>query len=318
MKRSFPRTDPGRVQLKSPDKASRVEGSTCLRRLERSAVTRRAHDFRPSKCQSRVELRRDMGQPRRKLSVTPGIDLMVLTAIAAIALTSALPQLVQPKEKSAYAALLNARALDADARFSGSRCDGARVESLQREDVYIGTRPDLAAAREKVRVTGCGRTRVENVAVARLGGDPPWRMVAGLPGETLAEMQLQQTAAPQVFAQVRASGSSGCGALTLDEIYVAARPGHVRFTNLGQSTPAAHAKFEASLPAALLAQREGLDTAAAWTEVWPLPVCGVGRTVAVVFVPNRLHEGSFFFVIPVWQQIETYGPGARPAKDPGA
>ena len=111
-------------------------------------------------------------------------------------------QLVAPTERVAFAALLRSHALDADARYSGSRCDDAKAELIHEERVKIGDQPHLAAERDKVRLVGCGRTHVENIAVARLGGDPPWKMVAGLPGDSLAEMPLQQSATSQVIAEL--------------------------------------------------------------------------------------------------------------------
>jgi hypothetical protein len=240
---------------------------------------------------------------------------MFIAATLALALAGATPALVHAGEEGAYAAKLRAQAIAADTQFSGSRCDAARVASVHREDIKIVDRPDIAAARERVSVTGCGRSNIENISVARLDGPTPWTMAAALPGESLADMTLQKTALPQVIAKIAPMALAGCNAVTLKDIYVAARPGRVQFTNLAKTRPVSGSRFSISLPDELKSQQTAIDPAAAWVEVWPLDFCGKSRMAAVVFVPDREHRKSFFFVAPIWPQIETHGIGAKPAKD---
>ena len=50
----------------------------------------------------------------------------------------------------------------------------------------------------------------------------------------------------------------------------------------------------------------------AWMEVWPFNICGHDRTLGVVFIPLKDHSASLSLFLPIWQQIEAHGPGARP------
>jgi hypothetical protein len=51
-------------------------------------------------------------------------------------------------------------------------------------------------------------------------------------------------------------------------------------------------------------------------EVWPFTSCGKDRTLAVVFLPLKGQAASAYLFMPVWEQIEAHGPGARPAPAP--
>jgi len=55
-----------------------------------------------------------------------------------------------------------------------------------------------------------------------------------------------------------------------------------------------------------------LSLSEAWMEVWPFNICGHDRTLAVVFIPLKDHTSSLYLFLPVWQQVEAHGPGARP------
>lgn len=95
-------------------------------------------------------------------------------ALLATAVVAALPSGgVEPQEKAAYDALLAAQALAADKTFFGAACDGAKVEVVSIMPWKIAAHPELVVWREKVRVTGCGHSSVENVNVGRVGGTPP-------------------------------------------------------------------------------------------------------------------------------------------------
>ena len=239
----------------------------------------------------------------------------MLSLIGALMLAgSPAPVLVRPDEAASYAALLRTQAIDADARFSTSPCPEARTEVLPREVVRIGDRPDVAAAREKVRVIGCGRNHVENIAVARVEGGNPWKMVSGLPGESLASMPLQQTATPQVMTHVRASASPGCASVALSDIYIAARPGRVRISNLKQGAMKV-VKFTVTAPEAMVAMADTFNPDAAWVEIWPLRACDADRETAIVFVPKADSSASAFFYVPIWPMKAERGAGASPAAD---
>lgn len=128
---------------------------------------------------------------------------MIASVVAATLALSA-PILVQPSEGEVYEAQLVRTARDTDAFFAGSVCPNSKVEHIEREAVKILDHPDFAAAREHLRVTGCGRSIVHTISVGRTGGNPPWRMIAGLPGVSLAEASLMQSAFPAASAQTLA------------------------------------------------------------------------------------------------------------------
>ena len=230
---------------------------------------------------------------------------------------SALPEaLVHADEVATYEALLVKTAHDADAAFAGSPCPDAAIEHELRQPVKIGDRPDLAAMRERMKVTGCGRTTNHNVNVVRFGGSPPWRMAVGLPGESLADMALQQSTWPSAMTQVRVGLPSDCNGQRLQDVYVAARPGHVDVPPPGAKGATTPGHFSLQLPPNVEAQRDNLDLTRAWVEVWPFTVCGKDRTLGVAFIPLRGQSKSAYLFLPIWPMIEAQGPGARPAPAP--
>lgn len=242
---------------------------------------------------------------------------MIVELLAAAAAAASGPVLVQPQERAAYEALLADQARAADALFGGAPCSQAKVEHVSTEVVKIGDRPDFAAAHERVRVTGCGRRTLENFHVGRFGGSPPWQMAPGLPGESLADMRLQQSAWPDVRARVREGLPAGCQGGHLAEVYVAARPGHVRLAPpQGPTPPHAPGMIDLQATPDIEAQRARLDLPRAWAEVWPFIICGQDRTSLVVFIPLREGGQSLYLLLPVWEQILAHGDGARPRPAP--
>lgn len=242
---------------------------------------------------------------------------MFSVLILAAALTTPTPEAVLPGEQAAYQTMLTKQARDADASFAGSACETATIMVVASEAVIIGSQPDFAARRERVKVSGCGRSSVQNINVGRFGGEPPWRMFVGLPGESLADMQLQQSIWPAALAQAGVGLPASCQTLTLGDLYIAARPGHVDF--VGPGTPTANApggRISMTLPPDAEARRADLELSQAWVEVWPLNLCGHDRTTGVVFIPLKGQASSAYVFLPVWQTIEVNGPGARPAPAP--
>jgi hypothetical protein len=242
---------------------------------------------------------------------------MSIGLLLAAAVVAAIPSGgVQPEEKAAYDAMLASQALAADKTFSGA-CDGAKVEVVSIMPWKIADHPELIVWREQVRVTGCGHSSVENVNVGRVGGTPPWRMTTGLPGETLADMTLQGTTFPAAAAQAKAGLPADCQGEQLKDVYVAARPGGVDISLPGAPISQAHDGHpKVSLPDTAKPMQDKLNLSAAWMEVWPFEACGHDRTLGVVFIPLRDQTASVYLFLPVWQQIEEHGPGARPAPAP--
>jgi hypothetical protein len=222
---------------------------------------------------------------------------------------------VHTDELAAYESMLLKAARDADANFAGSPCPDATVEHVARQPVKIADHPDFAALNERLKVTGCGRSTTQNVHVGRFGGSPPWRMVVGLPGDSMADMPLQQSTLPAALAQARVEAPGGCKGQQLGEAYVAARPGHVDILKPGQTAASVPGHFKIQLPQNVEAQRDRLDTSKAWVEVWPIEICGSDRTTAVLFIPLRDQPQTAYIFLPVWRQMLEHGQDARPKPD---
>lgn len=242
--------------------------------------------------------------------------LLIVAAVAGQA-PGAAPVMVLPGERPTYEALLAREARAADARFAATTCPDAAVQLIETRPITIASQPDFAAAIERVKVTGCGRSTIENLHVGRFGGSPPWRMVASLPGDSIAEISLQESAAPQALAEARVELPPECVGASLGETYVAAWPGKVDLGPVDAAPPRAGARrLRVQLPPNLEPQRQTLDPARAWAEVWPLNLCGHDRTTMVVFLPLREQPYSVMLFMPVWRDILAHGPGARPAHAP--
>jgi len=245
---------------------------------------------------------------------------MTAALLLAAALNAAPPQGgVLPGEVAAYDHLLAAQARAADKAFTGSVCDEAQVEVISITPTQVSDRPGLIAWHEKVRVTGCGHSAIENANVGRFGGDPPWQIATGLPGVSIADMTLQRSTLAPAVAQAKIGLSADCQTVSLRDVYLAAKQGDVELyapgvppTHVGAGHPAVE------LPAAALHMVDQLSVADAWMEVWPFEVCGHDRTLGVVFIPLKDHQSTMHIFLPIWQQIEAHGQRAGPvAVSPG-
>jgi hypothetical protein len=228
---------------------------------------------------------------------------MVVAAFVAVALTLPSERVVRPAERAAFEAMVRITALGADAKYSGAPiCAAAGVEALSSEAVKVPGHPEVGALHERVRVSGCGRSSIQNVNVIRFAGRQPWRMAAALPGESLADMGLQQTLWPIVLAEAGEAVPKACQGPELNDVYVAARPGHVALPPPGEASPAQQqGKVNIRLAPQVEAQRDNLDVSKAWIEVWPLKMCGLDRTQAILLIPLRDKAAVFHLEIPVWK-----------------
>jgi hypothetical protein len=242
--------------------------------------------------------------------------MLPLGLLAAAAVTTApSPEGVHSDERAAYGALLEQQALAADAQFSGA-CPGAKTEHVSTQPWKVADQPNLPVWREKVRVTGCGHTAIENINVARVGGAPPWRLVYGLPGDSLlVDIQAQQAAVATALSNAREGLPADCSGFAFADIYIAAHPGKVTFTTVGNPQTGKRG-IVIGLPPEVEARRADLDLDKAWAEVWPIKLCGRDRTTMVAFIPGRVGKEGFPLFMPVWHQIEAHGEGARPKPDP--
>ena len=237
---------------------------------------------------------------------------MIVGALIAVALAAPPATVVLPSERAVFESVVRSTALDAQAKYGGGPiCAEADVEPLSVQLVKLPGHPDVKAVRVRVRVAGCGRNTIENVDAIRLIGNPPWRTAAGAPGDSLADLGLQQNLWPIVLADGAAEGPRGCQSHELDDVYVAARPGEVTLPGPDESEPAVRVgKIKIRLAPQAESERAKLDVAKAWVEVWPLKMCGVDRTQAILIVPLRDQSRVFHLEIPMWKMVERYGPSA--------
>ena len=241
--------------------------------------------------------------------------ILAATAVAASASAPLSPPAggVQPREQAAYDAQIAKEARAAADLFSGSPCKDATVTVLRITPVKIAEKPDLIAWREKVKVEGCGAASVQNLNVGRVGGASPWKISHGLPGDSLAEINLQETTLPDAIIQARDGLPNSCTTVKIGDLYVAALPGNVDLLQPGAPEPdqvAGHATL--TLPEEILPDVDKLDLSAAWMEVWPLKPCDLDRIMGVVFVPTKDHARSAYLFIPIWQQVHDKGSDALP------
>jgi hypothetical protein len=234
---------------------------------------------------------------------------MLMGLLLAGAVAAPEPVLVQPNERADYQAMLDNTARTAN-RSLWADCKDTTLEHLSTTPIR-GDRPDIAAARERVKVTGCGHSAVENINVVRFG-PTSWAVTFGLPGESHANYQVQITALPQIIAGIRKDLPAGCQGVRVGDVYVTAWPGDILFYSAGEARPAPpQGKFPMILPEQVQAEPDKFDLNSAWSEYWPLEVCGQDRSQLIIFMTRRDRSGSMF-LSPVWQG----GPAARPAPAP--
>ena len=225
--------------------------------------------------------------------------------------------MVRPKERAAYGAMLVETARRADTTYAGSPCPDAQVRDVATQSMPVSGHPGGHLLHEKLEVSGCGRSATQNIYVVRASGSPPWRMVATMPGDSLADMTLQTSVWAAALKQARVDLPSDCKGQRLQDVYVAARPGHVVLRTPDQPpSPKRAGWFSVTLPQALASQQSSLDPTQAWLEIWPLTLCGQDRTLAVVFIPLKDHAHSAYAFLPIWRIVQASGPRALPAPAP--
>jgi hypothetical protein len=241
----------------------------------------------------------------------------MLGALIAVVLAGLPATVVHPAERAAFEAMLRLTALGADAKYGGAPiCTEATVEPVSVDLIDIGGHPDIAAAHARVKVNGCGRSSVQNVSVARVAAGPPWLMAAAAPGDSLADPALQNDLLPILLAEGSAEVPKTCQSQELGNVYVAARPGHVLLPEAGALAPSPAGTISVPLSPQAEAHRSELDVSKAWIEVWPLKMCGLDRTLAVVFVPLRDKSGVFHAELRLWKIVQEHGLAAMPPPAP--
>ena len=205
--------------------------------------------------------------------------LLPLAVAALVTGLSARPPALTGGDARAYAAWLHQRTLVADRAFGAPPCPAAEVRSvlgrpLQPGEVapWSGTRQGWSgpAFFERVRLTGCGRTAVQNFQVTRLrrGG---WEAMGTLPGELLSSPR-QQTELTPALATVILNGAPALPCRSSEAL---------RSMTHGEGR--------------VLSQPSAAG--GAWTERWPVRACGVDRTVDVTFAPRERPR-----IAPAWSR----------------
>ena len=192
--------------------------------------------------------------------------MIATVLLAAVAAIGSRPAWLTGRDAAAYAAWLHARTLTADVAFGAAACPAAATRSLGGRTLGAGeTAGGGPAYYERVRLTGCGRTLTHNLQVRRLrrGG---WEATAVLPGEPRSTPR-QQNEAMQAMATAALNGA-----------------------------PALPCPASQALRSLQHGEARVISTAgAAWTERWPLRMCGRDRTVEATFQP-----GAPTVVSPAW------------------
>jgi len=204
------------------------------------------------------------------------VSWLLVLAAAVVGLSERPAALVGAGGQQAYAEWLAAEAFRLDGRNSEEACAepgeaGSDWPVIEAPAVFAAE-PGFAVEgeppilHERVSVSGCGRTRVVNLLAWRLkaGG---WRAFGLLPGVTLSDAKLQNDATRVALAA--ASAGTTCPA--------------ERTLRFGQA--------RVSVP-----RTDG----GAWTEVWPIALCGQDRTVEVTFTPAATSGATDFRVRPMW------------------
>jgi hypothetical protein len=228
---------------------------------------------------------------------------MSIAAILALSLVLADRPVIPAGDQGAYKAWLADQALEAETGFSlKPRCADAAVRDVATQVVALRSPPPglrSQALAESVSVEGCGRRlRINlNVLVPLLG--QAWSGRAGLPGESLATLGLQQNASPQVSEVVNGRRQSGCDMVGVGEAQVVARPGNVHLVPAGTPPPkAALGSFYTTL--ADPAQQALIAEPLAWVERWSLDACGLDASVSILFAPLKDGSATAILVSPAW------------------
>lgn len=240
---------------------------------------------------------------------------MSIGLLAAAVVTVATPQGgVLPGEQVAYDKELAAKARLADQTFMGW-CANTAVQALSATPWSFPDLPGKVTWREKVRVSGCGHSSLENLNVARTGGAAPWWMTFDLPGQSLAGLGVQRDAFHAAATNVKAEFRT-CQELMLSDVYVTARPGGIDIFPPGSPFQGRKGRPAVGLVESFRPILDKLDLAASWEEVWPINACGHDRTFGVVFMPYKDGKATAYLFLPLWQMVEKHGPGSLPLVAP--
>lgn len=230
---------------------------------------------------------------------------MSIAAVFALSVVLADRPVIPAMDQGAYKAWLVDQAVEAETSFSlKPACADAKVRDVATQVVTIRNPPAgerSQALAESVSVEGCGRKLRINVNVLLPLLGQAWTGRAGLPGESLATLGLQQNAGAEVSKVAGGRRPGNCEGVAVGDSAVVARPGNVHLVPAGTPLPkGAPGTFYMTLtdPAqqALVAEPQ------AWVERWPLDACGVDASVTILFAPLKDGSATAILVSPAWAE----------------
>jgi len=229
--------------------------------------------------------------------------VLIWSALAVALLATPPTDVVRTGERAAYEGLLKDKVGQAYANFTGAPCPMLSYQRVYAAPVKVGGNPNTLALREKIKAQGCGRLLTLNFNTIRNDNSPTWFIGVRLPGESDAELSLQESAWPAVLKQARAELKLGCEGQRVDDVYLVARSGHVHILERGQVLKRiSPGSITLILTPELETQRDRLNFGSAWAETWPIELCGQDRTTTVVFIPMKGRDASIFLLLPTWRR----------------
>jgi hypothetical protein len=237
---------------------------------------------------------------------------MSIAALFALSVVLADRPVIPAMDQGAYKAWLVDQAVEAETSFSlKPACADAKVRDVATQVVTIRNPPAgerSQALAESVSVEGCGRKLRINVNVLLPLLGQAWSGRAGLPGESLATVGLQQNASAQVSQVVDGRRLPACEAVAVGDAAVVARPGDVHFVAAGTPLPKGPpGTFYMAL--ADPTQQARIAEPRAWAEKWTLDACGLDASVSILFAPLKDGSATAILVSPAW--AETAGKAAK-------
>jgi hypothetical protein len=179
------------------------------------------------------------------------------------------PQLLNGAKPEVYAAWLTSAAREKQARHGGACSDmtatpvGARRldEDSPEPDVIERMKSGAQASAvflEQVRVEGCGQITNQNLIVLPKP-DGTWLAWAAMPGDTLAPLGVQLNTLRDLQPVIQAGSDCPDAAASYRDIQLLSRPRSTAYP---------------------------LSAGDAWTERWPISICGRDISVDVTFTPT--------------------------------
>lgn len=240
------------------------------------------------------------------------VSLLIVASVAALA--DRPPDIAGGPEQSAYKHLLVKAAIGAEALYSLQPiCTKATVADASTRVLTVDDPPTGYLAKlalEAVRVRGCGREMLVNLAVLPREDRREWILKLAAPGGSHADPFLQARMLEEVVAVIAKAAPAHCSSpklghnLAVGEVRVTSPRGTVFAVLPGekvepppQSKGGTYSTLAVSDPSVV----RNTDASAGWQEEWPLRACGQDRSVLVWFLPLKSPRGKLFTAVsPRW------------------